>query len=101
MEKKCSLIVLCGYLGAGKTTLIRYILKTQNMYKVAVIQNEFADGWIKKIHLLNNIFFAPNKEMGIEAPLIQDSKGSVFDKFYELPNGCICCSAKLKFVNMS
>lgn len=44
MEKKCSLIVLCGYLGAGKTTLIRYILKTQNMYKVAVIQNEFADG---------------------------------------------------------
>lgn len=32
--------------------------------------------------------------MGIEAPLIQDSKGGIFDKFYELPNGCICCSAK-------
>jgi len=32
--------------------------------------------------------------MGIEAPLIQDSKGEIFDKFYELPNGCICCSAK-------
>ena len=32
--------------------------------------------------------------MGIEAPLIQDSTGAVFDKFYELPNGCICCSAK-------
>lgn len=32
--------------------------------------------------------------MGIEAPLVQDSEGKPFDKFYELPNGCICCSAK-------
>ena len=42
--KTCSLILLCGYLGSGKTTLIQYILKTQNTYKVAVIQNEFSDG---------------------------------------------------------
>jgi len=32
-------------------------------------------------------------EMGIESPLMQDSKGLPFDKFYELPNGCLCCSA--------
>jgi G3E family GTPase len=32
--------------------------------------------------------------MGIESPLMQDSEGNPFDKFYELPNGCICCSAK-------
>ena len=32
--------------------------------------------------------------MGIESPLIVDSSGKPFDKFYELPNGCICCSAK-------
>lgn len=44
MEKNCFLILLCGYLGAGKTTLISYILKNQTKYKVAVIQNEFADG---------------------------------------------------------
>lgn len=57
MEKKCSLIVLCGYLGAGKTTLIRYILKTQNLYKVAVIQNEFADGLIIKIFFFKYNFW--------------------------------------------
>lgn len=74
--KTCSIILLCGYLGSGKTTLIQHILKTQTLYKVAVIQNEFSD------------------EMGIEAPLMQNSNGEVFDKFYELPNGCICCSAK-------
>lgn len=32
--------------------------------------------------------------MGIESPLMQDSQGNPFDKFYELPNGCICCTAK-------
>lgn len=32
--------------------------------------------------------------MGIESPLITDSEGKLFDKFYELPNGCICCSAR-------
>lgn len=33
-------------------------------------------------------------EMGIESPLMQDSSGKPFDRFYELPNGCICCTAK-------
>lgn len=56
--------------------MIQYILKNQTKYKVAVIQNEFAD------------------EMGIESPLMQDSEGKPFDIFYELPNGCICCTAK-------
>ncbi|KAL4510094.1 hypothetical protein ABPG72_010287 [Tetrahymena utriculariae] len=79
MEKqyqKTAMVLLTGYLGSGKTTLISYILKEQNTYKVAVVQNEFAD------------------EMGIESPLMQDSEGKPFDKFYELPNGCICCTAK-------
>lgn len=43
IEKK-KLILLCGYLGSGKTSFIRYILHIQNKYKVAVIQNEYADG---------------------------------------------------------
>jgi G3E family GTPase len=32
--------------------------------------------------------------MGIESPLILDEAGQVFDKIYEMPNGCLCCSAK-------
>ncbi|CAD8127185.1 unnamed protein product [Paramecium sonneborni] len=73
---KCKIILLTGYLGSGKTTLLQYILKVQNLYQVAVIQNEFSD------------------EMGIEAPLMVDNNGDIFDSFFELPNGCICCSAK-------
>lgn len=75
-EKTCGIIMICGYLGSGKTTLIQHILKNQSKYKIAVIQNEFSD------------------EMGIESPLMQMADGKIFDKFYELPNGCVCCSAK-------
>jgi G3E family GTPase len=87
-EKSCGIILICGYLGGGKTTLIQHILKNQTKYKVAVIQNEFSDGIDPLLVLLNQI------EMGIESPLMQMADGKIFDKFYELPNGCICCSAK-------
>ena len=32
--------------------------------------------------------------MGIEGPMMLDNNGDIFDKFMELPNGCLCCSAK-------
>lgn len=68
--------VLTGALGAGKTTLLRYVLGEPHGYRVAVIQNEFSE------------------EMGIESPLITDSGGDTFKDIVELPNGCLCCSAK-------
>ena len=74
--KKAEIIILSGYLGSGKTTFITRVLQNKVGLRVAVIQNEFS------------------KEMGIEAPVMVDQKGNLFDKFYELPNGCLCCSAK-------
>ena len=35
--------VVTGFLGAGKTTLVNYILKQQNQYKIAVLENEFGE----------------------------------------------------------
>lgn len=35
--------VITGFLGAGKTTLVNYILKEQNKWKIAVIENEFGE----------------------------------------------------------
>lgn len=32
--------------------------------------------------------------MGIEAPLMTDENGTPIEDFYELPNGCICCTVK-------
>ena len=42
---KVKVVILTGFLGSGKTTFIEHILKAPHIStKVAVIQNEFADG---------------------------------------------------------
>ena len=44
MAKKITPItLLCGYLGAGKTTLMNRILSNQEGYKVAVIVNDIGE----------------------------------------------------------
>ena len=35
--------VITGFLGAGKTTLVNYILKEQNDWKICVLENEFGE----------------------------------------------------------
>ena len=35
--------VITGFLGAGKTTLVNYILKEQNKWKICVLENEFGE----------------------------------------------------------
>ena len=70
-------IVVAGFLGSGKTTLIERILKQPELNKkVAVIQNEFSP------------------QMGLESSIMKDSNGEDIEDFYEMPNGCICCAAK-------
>ena len=38
-----NITVVTGFLGAGKTTLVNYILKQQNKWKIAVLENEFGE----------------------------------------------------------
>ncbi len=78
MSKIVPITVLTGYLGAGKTTLINYILNNQEGYKVAVIVNDIG-------------------EVNIDAELIQ--KGGIVNEkdsnLVPLSNGCICCTLKM------
>lgn len=70
--------LLTGYLGAGKTTLINYILNNQEGYKVAVIVNDIG-------------------EVNIDSQLI--AKGGIVQEedasLVPLQNGCICCTLKV------
>ncbi|CAD7972275.1 unnamed protein product [Amoebophrya sp. A25] len=82
-KNKIPVTILTGFLGAGKTTLVRRILEDEShKLKIAVVQNEFTG----------------TNEMGIETATLVDSNGDAFNELYELPNGCICCSAKDDFV---
>lgn len=72
--------ILSGFLGAGKTTLVRYILQSPDHGKrIAVIENEFGGG----------------EGLSVETMIARDgaSQENLSD-LIELPNGCICCTVK-------
>ena len=84
--------ILSGFLGAGKSTLVRYILTSPDHGKrIAVIENEFAG-------LTSDQDESVEREsLSVETLIVQDidsgSKSKITD-LIELPNGCICCTVK-------
>ena len=73
--------VITGFLGAGKTTLIRHILENANGRRIALIINEFGD-------------------LGVDGGLIEGCgiKGCEEGDIVELANGCICCTVADEFL---
>ncbi|KAI7757743.1 hypothetical protein M8C21_031755 [Ambrosia artemisiifolia] len=73
--------VITGYLGAGKSTLVNYILNGQHGKRIAVILNEFGE------------------EIGVERAMINEGEGgALVEEWVELANGCICCTVKHSLV---
>ena len=79
--KDVPVLLLTGYLGSGKTTLVNRILSNKKGIKFAVIVNDIG-------------------EVNIDASLIQ--QGGVVnqkdDSLVALQNGCICCTLKMDLV---
>src|SRR5262245_47297133 len=70
-KRKASVIIVTGFLGAGKTTLINRILTADHGRKIAVIVNEFG-------------------EVGIDHHLLLSSDQEVV----QMNNGCVCCTVR-------
>ncbi len=73
--------IVTGFLGAGKTTLVRHVLENAGGRRLGVIVNEFGDVGIDGEIL---------KSCGIES--------CPEDAIVELANGCICCTVADDFV---
>ena len=75
------MLLLTGYLGSGKTTLVNRILNNKRGIKFAVIVNDIG-------------------EVNIDASLIE--KGGIVgkkdDSLVALQNGCICCTLKMDLI---
>ena len=79
--KRVPCTVVTGFLGAGKTTLIRHLIENLDGKRVAIIVNEFGDVGVDGDVL---------KGCGIES--------CPEENIIELANGCICCTVADDFV---
>ena len=85
MAKKIPVTVITGFLGSGKTTLIRHLLTHNQGRRIAVIVNEFGELGIDG-ELLRSCQVCPDDE--IETP----------NNVVELTNGCLCCTVQEEFL---
>lgn len=79
--QKIPATVVTGFLGAGKTTLIRHMLENANGKRIALIINEFGD-------------------LGVDGDILKGcgDETCTEDDIMELSNGCICCTVADDFV---
>ena len=81
MTEKIPATIITGFLGAGKTSMVRHLLENAEGRRIALIINEFGD-----IGVDGEIL----KGCGIESC----GEGDVL----ELANGCICCTVAEDFI---
>src|SRR5712672_4376986 len=73
--------IVTGFLGAGKTTLVRHVLENADGRRLAVIVNEFGD-------------------VGIDGEILKacGDASCPQENIVELANGCLCCTVADDFV---
>jgi G3E family GTPase len=74
-EPRLPVMIVTGFLGRGKTTLVNHILAHQTGLRIAIMVNEFGD-------------------IAIDGDLVVGAA----DDMVELANGCLCCSINNDFV---
>jgi len=67
-------VLLSGFLGAGKTTVLEQLLRDQHGFKLGVIVNDLAS-------------------VNVDANVLRDAIKSTGTQSVSLENGCVCCTA--------
>ncbi len=81
MANKIPVTIITGFLGAGKTTLVRHVLANANGRRIALIINEFGD-------------------VGVDREVLKGcgDENCADEDMIELANGCICCTVADEFI---
>ncbi|HTH99810.1 MAG TPA: GTP-binding protein, partial [Acidisoma sp.] len=81
MTARIPATIITGFLGAGKTTLVRHLLQNANGRRIAVIVNEFGS-------------------LGVDRDVLEGCgiEGCEEDQIVELSNGCLCCTVAVEFL---
>ncbi|TBN42464.1 cobalamin biosynthesis protein CobW [Paracoccus subflavus] len=78
---KIPVTIVTGFLGAGKTTLIRHLMENPQGRRLAVVVNEFGS-------------------MGVDGDILKScaDENCPAENIVELANGCICCTVADDFI---
>ncbi|MFT5341772.1 MAG: cobalamin biosynthesis protein CobW [Paracoccaceae bacterium] len=78
---KLPVTVITGFLGSGKTTLVRHLMQNPQGKRLAVIVNEFGD-------------------VGVDGDILKSCAipDCPVENIVELANGCICCTVADDFI---
>jgi cobalamin biosynthesis protein CobW len=91
---KIPVTIITGFLGAGKTTLIRHLLQNPQGQRIAVLVNEFGevgiDGDLLKSCQVCDEETEPGK--------VSVGTMSAVNNIVELANGCLCCTVQEEFL---
>ena len=77
-DEKTPVVIVTGFLGSGKTTLVNRILTEQHNRRFAVIENEFG-------------------EINVDNDLLSQ-KMQTAETIVSLDNGCVCCTVRTDLV---
>jgi cobalamin biosynthesis protein CobW len=79
--EKIPVTIITGFLGAGKTTLVRHLMQNPQGRRLAILVNEFGD-------------------LGIDGDILKGCAdvNCPEDAIVELTNGCLCCTVADDFV---
>ena len=80
-DRRIPLVILTGFLGAGKTTVLNYLLRNSKGRRLAVLVNDVGE---------------VNIDAALARNVAQVDSGSTED-IVELSNGCICCGIQDEF----
>ncbi|AGK59099.1 cobalamin biosynthesis protein CobW [Hyphomicrobium denitrificans 1NES1] len=81
IARKVPVTIVTGFLGAGKTTLVRHAIETADGRRLALIVNEFGD-------------------VGVDGTILRSCgiENCPEENIVELTNGCICCTVADDFI---
>jgi cobalamin biosynthesis protein CobW len=92
---KLPVTVITGFLGAGKTTLVRHLLQHPEGRRIAVLVNEFGEVGIDG-DLLRSCQVCD--EDGVNNSNNPTPNDSIPGNIVELTNGCLCCTVQEEFL---
>ncbi|MYF35434.1 MAG: cobalamin biosynthesis protein CobW [Synechococcus sp. SB0678_bin_12] len=91
---KLPVTIVTGFLGAGKTTVLRHVL-TQQKRRLAVLVNEFGDMGLDGAALADCGVCGPESST---AGTSSAAAGAQRPTVVELANGCLCCTVQEEFL---